>query len=512
MPGKILDPFGQRDCESEVNELQKLYLYDTPFNEAAIQPETYLIVGRRGSGKTALAQYFSFQSEIPDTLYIPADEPDLYQHVLSELASHAPDSAGMAVPQLRRLWEYILWRIILENPRVAFGAAPVSSLGNRSTFAVSSLINSIFDSILRGLREPSAKGMIEHLGKLWDDGSIDKAKMQALRIARSTPIVVVLDTVEKYDKTNTPLMNAMAALIECAAKFNAAYSSEGIHLKVFVSGELFPHLIEAVLENPGKSVKHPVHLFWRSKDLVRLISWRFFRYLEGRNLLHPESKGEIDWADHKEVLARMWTPYFGQHITNTRGVIERTFPYVLRHTQMRPRQLIWICNAIAQEAIVARRFPQFSEQDIRVGVRESEIDLANEIINSFGSIYHNVHLIVDALMNMPMLFRGNDLDKRAPQTKKEWPPSSYSQPSFRQLVVDLGIVGRVRKPVAGSRYIDAEFQYARRERIPITSHDECVMHPMFYSRFNVQFDSTSRQLVFPFATDRLEHFDDDELY
>src|SRR5262245_17940499 len=44
------EPFGQADCESEVRSLKaeysELYFDETPFNEAAIKPETYLIIGR----------------------------------------------------------------------------------------------------------------------------------------------------------------------------------------------------------------------------------------------------------------------------------------------------------------------------------------------------------------------------------------------------------------------------------------------------------------------------------
>src|SRR3712207_2249491 len=109
-------------------------------------------------------------------------------------------------------------------------------------------------------------------------------------------------------------------------------------------------------------------------------------------------------------------------------------------------------------------------------------------------------MIVDALMKMPMLFKGNELDKRASQTAAEWPPGSYSQARFRRLAAELGIVGRVRRHNEESGYIDADFEYSLRERLPITHRDECVIHPMFYSRFNVEFNSPAR--VMPFSTER----------
>jgi hypothetical protein len=243
-----------------------------------------------------------------------------------------------------------------------------------------------------------------------------------------------------------------------------------------------------------------VYLLWRPKDLLRLISWRFFCHLDVKGLLRTESKGRIDWEDHHQVLEKMWRPYFGSEITNSRGMKERTFSYVLRHTQMRPRQLILLCNAIAKRAHRDGRFPIFSEEDIRLAVRDAESDLASEIINSFSLVYPHVSTIVDALMKLPMIFPGNELDKRASQSASEWPAGTYSPAKFRRLVAELGIVGRVRRRNNVAGYVDADFEYSLRERLPLTHRDECVIHPMFYARFNVEPNAQLR--VMPFSTER----------
>src|SRR6185312_14933951 len=89
-------PFGQADCESEMKVLKSnysdLYFDETPFNAAAVDPGTYLVIGRRGSGKTALAQYFSFQKTLQRPIYIDVDEPAVYQQVLSDIATHASEA------------------------------------------------------------------------------------------------------------------------------------------------------------------------------------------------------------------------------------------------------------------------------------------------------------------------------------------------------------------------------------------------------------------------------------
>jgi Cdc6-like AAA superfamily ATPase len=498
------NPFGQADCESELKALKfeysELYFDETPFNSEAIKPQTYLIIGRRGSGKTALAQYFSFQKVLREPIYIDVDEPRVYQKVLSDVASRASESREIAIPRLQKVWYYVIWCVIFEHTREYSKTIAEACDETCSTGGVSHLINTIIDRLLVMLHDSDGKIIDERIEQLLSDERLDSARTEVLRIAAKRPIIVAFDTLEKYDISNDALMNAMAALVQCAADFSLSFRDKGVHLKVFMSGEVFPYLKEDVLENPLKSVKSPVYLFWRPRDLLRLISWRFFRYLEAENLLRKESKVEIDWVNHREVLEKMWIPYFGEYITNARNMKESTFYYVLRHTQMRPRQLILLCNAIAELAMKAGRFPRFSEEDILVAIKQAESDLAIEIINSFSKAYKNVSTIVDALMRMPMLFSGKELDKRASQSATEWPDDSYSSAKFRRLVAELGIVGRVRRHNEEAGYIDADFEYSLRERLPITHRDECVIHPMFYSRFNIEFNSGSR--VMPFSTER----------
>ncbi len=506
-------PFGQADCEAELKELEsdysEIYFDETPFNSASIHPDTYLIIGRRGSGKTALAQYFSFQTEIKNPIYIDVNEPKEFQRVLSDISARASESREIAIPRLQKVWEYVIWCVVCEHTRTESKVIAAACDESCSTGRVSHLINTLIDRVLIWLRESGDEVIDERIEQLVTDERLEAAKKEVMKIATKRPIIIAFDTLEKYNVSDDALMNAMAALVQCAVDFNLNFRERGVHLKVFMSGEVFPYLEEDVLQNPSKSIKNPVYLFWRPKDLLRLISWRFYCYLETNNLLKDESRGEINWANHREVLQKMWIPYFGQYITNARGLREHTFSYVLRHTQMRPRQLILLCNAIAEHAQKAGEFPTFSEKDILSAIKDGETKLAIEIINSFSQTYKNVSAIVDALMKIPMFFKGNELDRRARQSASEWPPSTYTPAKFRRLVAELGIVGRVRRHNESAGYIDADFEYSLRERLPITHRDECVIHPMFYSRLNVEFNSPSR--VMPFSTEREEQ-DADTLF
>jgi hypothetical protein len=147
-----MKPFGQADCESEVKLLKsgysELYFDETPFNEAARLGETYLIIGRRGSGKTALSRYFSFQKAFVDPIYVDIDEPALYSTFLTELAATVSESSEVAVWRLQRIWEYVVWSVVFEATR---GLSPLidrACESGRPRRSLSEFINGLFETLL----------------------------------------------------------------------------------------------------------------------------------------------------------------------------------------------------------------------------------------------------------------------------------------------------------------------------------------------------------------------------
>ena len=492
-------PFGLADCESEVRILRNqqenykdLYFEQTPFNEAARGDNTYLIIGRRGSGKTALAQSFSFQHDGSNPIYILVDNPRAYREVLGNVSGDSVQPRDVAVARLCRIWEYTVWRLIESELREMSLPAAQTDASSRVKRILQDLCGLLFDNET-DLHEPDDRlsGLLEQ-----EHDALSRIKQEAKRAARSRPIIVVLDTLEKYDLTDESLINAVAALIQFAEDFNQDFAPLNIHIKTLMSGEVFPHLEEEVLDNPSKSIRDQVFLFWRPRDLLRLIAWRFFLYLSMHNQLRPESQHSIDWSSYDDVLRRMWIPYFGHVVTNGRGVRENTFAYVLRHTQMRPRQLIILCNSIAASSLQNRKstFPVMREEDIVIGIKAGEDRLATEVINSFSAAYSNIAGILNSLQGCPMSFPGKELDRRAHSSASEWPRGQYSQPAFRRLVAELGIVGRAKKIT--DSVIDAEFEYSIPRRLSLMPSDDCVLHPMFYSRFNVQLNTPLRIMPF----------------
>ncbi|MGB3297864.1 MAG: hypothetical protein WBA76_06310 [Phormidesmis sp.] len=492
------NPFGEADCESEVKLLKQDYsryfFYHTRFNHLSLNPNVFLIIGRRGSGKTALSQFFSFQKEMLGAIAIDVDEPAAFEQVLEEITLKAPHSREVAIPRIATIWHLVVWSVIFRelqdlDPRIRTACIFGSREGKLSTF-IRHFLKALLDRLVQ-----SDDDLLDELEDIFADGRIRAGMSAVLEIAKKRPVIVAFDTLENYAIHDPTMMRATAALIQCGSEFNRDFAHQGVHIKIFAMAEVFPHLKEEVILNPLKSVRNEVHMHWRPKDLMRLISWRFYNYLQAMDLLLPESR-TIDWDSSTDVLEKMWYPYFGRSLMNEHSLPERTFPYVLRHTQMRPRQLIVLCNAIAQQAIESQTFPRFHPTAIISAVQHKQNVLAEEVINSYSSVYPRVGRILEALSGIPMIFKGNELDRRAPITAAEW-SGEYSSHSFRQLVSELGIIGRVRHLNDEAGYAEADFEYSTESRLPLLSDNTCAVHPMFYRKLNVAYDNRVRVYPFP---------------
>jgi len=494
-----LEPFGEADCESELkvmgsSEYSKYYFDHTRFNREALSPKVFLIIGRRGAGKTALSQFFSFQQLMPNVTTIEVDEPAAFQQLMSKIAESAASTREVAIPRLVKIWEFVIWSTIFWQLQDRDSRIKAAVFFTEQTNQVSTFIRQVLKFLVSKFLEAD-NDLADELEDFISNERIQKAKKAVLEVVKGDKVIIALDTMENYAVRDESMMRSMGALIQCASRFSRNYARHGIYLKVFIMAEIFPHLKEEVSLNPLKFIHDEIYLQWRPKDLMRLISWRYDRYLKQNNLLIP-AIGKVDWDNHHEVLREKWEPYWGKTLLTRQGLIEETFPYVLRHTQLRPRQLIVLCNSIASHSQDGETFPKFEPDNIIEGIQRAEKRLAEEVMNSYSSVYPGAARIAEALSGLPLIFKGNELDKRAPQTASQWPAGEYSSYAFRQFVSELGIVGRVRNVSEKTGIVEADFEYAGESRISLLVNDQCVIHPMFYKKLNIRM--TKNLCVYPF--------------
>lgn len=488
-PPYSIQPFGERSFEQEKELLgttwPDFFFNHATFIEKSLDPRTYLIVGRRGCGKSSLAEYFKYQKQRTNQQTINVREANEYTQQMWEVAEQLKGSPNLIKHSLVGIWEFAIWQLIFRNLHTLDSRIEAANVFDYKVHSASRFLRTLLEGLLSKVVE-NGKELVDIVEERITDVSFKEAQNVVLQQTAKYPIIITIDSREQYSLDNSLEMSIAASLIQCASSFNMKYARKGLNLKIFITDEIFPHLKEKHLLNSAKHVRNPLFLLWRPKDLVRLVCWRFYKHLRAEKLIEF-SEGSVNWDNFHEVHKKLWVPYFGETISNRNGMIEQTLPYILRHTQLRPRQLIMLCNAIADNAKQDGTYPHFTEKTIRDTVRQTERDLADELINSYNAIYPNIGDIIFALSGMPMEFNGSELDKIAHRTASQWPSGTYSSVRFRQVVAELGVVGRARgNKDERSGILEADFEFAMRDRLFIHEQDKCVIHPMLYQKINTK--------------------------
>ncbi len=256
-------PFGEESCEHELAVLQDHYpeyFYEqSRFNEEALDPDVYLIVGRRGSGKTSLTQYFNFQKRFRNAHSIDVDEPEIYQSILQKIANSAYLSPDLAVNDVRKIWEYLIWSIIFNEYAHLDATVRSAAVFSGKKMKPARIITEIVNGLLAKYVDNNGR-VASELSEALTSPVFAKAKEKVVEFTRSEPIIIAIDTFERYDRENVAMMTVTSSLIQCANNFNIGYSNKGIHVKAFVSAEIFPYIKESAISNTTKFIRRPLYL------------------------------------------------------------------------------------------------------------------------------------------------------------------------------------------------------------------------------------------------------------
>ena len=210
-------PFGDADCETEVERLQAQYgdyfFAETAFNSPALDPRTYLIIGRRGSGKTALSQYFGFQTRIKNATAIDVDEPEVFEQVMLAASERPGLSGALQVNNIAAIWDVILWSIVFRELAERHPAISRACWFGRDRGPVARFIFTVLDGLLKRCIDIDAGDLAKGLREILHDPIFEEAKETAICVAQEHPVIVAVDSLEHYEVDNEEMMRVTAALV-----------------------------------------------------------------------------------------------------------------------------------------------------------------------------------------------------------------------------------------------------------------------------------------------------------
>jgi len=455
-----------------------------------------VLVGRRGSGKSALLSTFCgrrymhedlsgqearayrdrFRLNAKTLLAVPditinADTP-VY---MDELETHC-ERRIPPVEVLSRLWNLRIWLLVGSTLQRQH-----AGLWRRAPSALQAYI-AHDDVVSRALAAASERDAGAPMGT---EDFVQA--MEAFLLSHGTRCVITFDNMERY-KFNDVQNAVLAGLIAATGKMIGT-QHPSLDLKLCLPAEIFEHL-KTIIFRPDKDFHKIQYLHWTPVELMHVAASRLKVYFQLYDADTYDLCKDLPLSD-RAVLRQFWNRFLPESIVNKLDVEERTFTYLLRHTQLLPRQLLTFLNAIARRFTRDGRalFAQpFEAKHIIQGIEDAEDSNAQAVLAMFKPMYPLVLEVFDNVMpRLTRLFDYGFLHSVYQSSAKK--PMAQMQKeefhSFWRLMLSTGAIGVVDQDAATEIYEMAKFEFNSDHLLRVSDKDRLCVHPMFSRIYNV---------------------------
>ncbi|MFT5548116.1 MAG: hypothetical protein ACI9CO_000028 [Candidatus Azotimanducaceae bacterium] len=512
--GKFGFEYANAHYDSELYQLLFNWHPDHFHENEGIRPG--IILGRRGSGKSS---YLNNLARKEHVIPIPVKSWDVVDLVEQQVREILKDQENVDPEKVSEIWhlvfltlatrEAIKHKIVSSKFREILDNFPIKEMASLSITALASNIMAIFGrKYIEKRRETQNISLVLEAMQLgfdslsqWEtflsDGARKANKYLILMIDNPERLIAQKPTRDEewdkaYSESSTARWQSYAGLLHLIAHFHE--SKVGIQIRYCVAAEQYFFLQErssAIL----KDFADVRLLHWSSGDLLSSLAHRYMIYLQ----FHPENRDEDKYQEllnmdiyRREGAQQFFNSIFESEIVNGRLNNENPVDYLLRHTQLLPRQLLVYMNAAMQTALTRNpktKLTTLRVEDLKYAVEEFEELLATEIIDSFSDSFPEGGNIIDNIQNLPI----HDVYKNY---KKNWQQFGANKAlreysNFPQVTVDsdrlmkffteVGILGRALNTANEEGYLNVEFEYTLPRRLHANPSDLMAIHPIFSS-------------------------------
>lgn len=500
-------PLGPSDA-SQIRDVEVAARLFDPHNDSfntLLRRDLSVLIGRRGSGKTALLNSYTYRPFL-DKYFKPhvrsaASDYRSYDLVIAvETYKHFDDMQQLVVrdPKIFRPVEAIVddWESIVTDFFFAKLVSEELEAGRKSA-AIERLRDYLHqdeDDYKRQVREMVwGVGLLDRLRQLMHLGGSSHAQRMNREDALALAVehldvtkrraLIVFDSMDQYDIRNSVFNRTLAALIRFISQFNSR--QDRIRIKLVLPSEIFPEISRASA-NPLKDFTSVDQLSWAPTELEQIAAHRYRLFLE---LYDPDLSVELSDLDlsKRAALRSFWARFFPPSYKNVYDVIEDPMTYVLRHTQLLPRQFLMILQKIiVTSASTTGGYREFKRGAIASAIEVSEPWIANEILRAFSHIYPIAEEFARPVFaNFPTIFSYEQLEDK--WRKKGRPVArvlapEFDTPQFTEMLVRMGIIGIGHGET--DRYYEGEFGYDSLEPKNVGERHALCLHPIFSKYFN----------------------------
>jgi hypothetical protein len=294
----------------------------------------------------------------------------------------------------------------------------------------------------------------------------------------------LLDSMDEYQVGDRTADRTVGALIRFVRQFNADYGQMAV--KIGLPSEIFPE-IQRACANPLKDMVRFDHITWTSIELARIAAHRYRLFLQLHDRDGYARYSSLDF-NRRGVVRQFWSGMFDAEVRNEYGEAEHPLTYILRHTQLLPRQLIAILEYVVKESHARTGgYWELKGELVEEAIAKNETVLVTEIFSAYRYVFPDAERVCRALLgNFPTVFSYDELENKWRQARRP----VYSMEhlgnidfvSITDMLLRIGVIGVVEKAPTG-KYVEGVFSYNLLVPPNIgQGHGLCV-HPIFSRHF-----------------------------
>ncbi len=493
------NPLGPAAAEYIKDEQVAAYLVSLE-NEAfrEIAQGAHILYGRKGAGKSSLLNSFLYPSRLKTSTRLSLENPATTQKSLPQSSDFFRNYDLIVPVDAAKEFSAVYGDVLKDNlPGTELAARHWEArlwlnamfTGCRRTDLVSKLSHDLREDLIKvaasissALEYDSALDYLDSI-LLKSESYLLDYDMLAVRlrsefIDRGLSIVFLIDSIENYNF----LENANLKITVSGLLYLVSSSNKNIRYKV-----AFPY--EAVAEikqqgNPEKLALASATINWKSIELIKIVSKRLLLgiYLHNPNLFDETIRVSTVNGYGRIAYFKLWESVFGGDYVNEAHQEEPAFFYVLRHTQLLPRQLILALNKLMSLSRVGRTNYAFISLDVMADATKISCGaLIAGVEAGFQHTYPKLNDAFDRFLPSCDIVTSYDELHRVYNTTSSKGSEEYRSDFyyFMRFLLHVGAFGIVQPGLETERYVVASFVYDDETILRKFEGKTFAMHPAF---------------------------------
>ncbi|MCB8928203.1 MAG: hypothetical protein H6652_21570 [Ardenticatenaceae bacterium] len=498
------EPFGPDSAELFEDDLDAYRdLFDTHnklFNRLRNRPS--FIIGRKGSGKTTYLNNVLINDDYDVIVSLQTNKALV--RIIEVFQQH---STGLPFAEdIAELWESTLWISIFSKIRNTLKIsadlkisinAYLSKIGVRDANSIDDVFWIVSDVLSENAGD-KAIGMVAEILRRLDKRSFDETRRKCIEFFRENGhrAIILIDSLDDFRLEIDAVVHALQGLIKCVGSFR--HPSGFVDVRFCLPAELY-HVFQDISVNAAKDFRRQLILHWTAAELIILGANRLNKYL---NLYFPDEvpKTLAKTISNKSDAIELFNLIFPHQIYNGLGTPENSVSYILRHTQLLPRQFLKMLNSIANlNRANSGNILKITEKDILTGVAKEEEILVFEVFDAFKFVHPKARQVCErCIPELPVIFSLGDL-QRVFRTHGKIAMETDDFFKFKTMLIEVGIIGRVIMEEETDRYHKGLFEYTVPNRLVTATNDMFCVHPMFSRVFVSSRNRVDAKPIYPYG-------------